>query len=82
MTTHRYVKGALDAAERDAQAHVSGKRFDALVAQMLSLGFSEKEAPFAASARALRGPTTVAKMRAHLRETRPWIYQNDEGGLT
>jgi hypothetical protein len=44
---------------------------------MRSLGFSEQEAPFAASARAARGPTTVAGMRAHLRASMPWIYGED-----
>jgi hypothetical protein len=81
MSTHIFAKGCLDALERHDQAHVSGKRFDALVAQMRQLGFSEVEAPFAASARALRGPTTVARMRAHLRATKPFLYTNEEGNL-
>lgn len=75
--TNTYAKGSLDALERSDQAHVSGKRFDALVAQMRKLGFSEREAPFAAAARASRGPTTVREMRAHLEATRPSLYDGD-----
>jgi hypothetical protein len=80
--TNRFAKGALDELERKDRAHVSAEKFSVLVAQMRELGFSEREAPFAAAARAGRGPTTVNGMREHLQATRPHIYQSDEGGLT
>jgi hypothetical protein len=65
-------KDALRAAERSGR-----ERFDALVGRALEVGFTEREAPFAAMARLVRGPATVATIRAHLRATRPALYDTD-----
>jgi hypothetical protein len=80
MSAHAFAKGQLDALERRDQADVSANRFQQLVATMRELGFSEREAPFAASPRDARGPTTVARMREHLQVAYPFLYR-DEGEL-
>jgi hypothetical protein len=45
-----------------------------VVGEMLALGFSEREAPLAASAWLTRGPTTLERMRRHLEVSYPWMY--------
>jgi hypothetical protein len=77
MSAHAFAKGQLDALERRDQADVSANRFQQLVVRMRELGFSEREAPFAASARVARGATTVARMREHLQVAYPFIYEEE-----
>lgn len=73
----RFQRGSLIALEQRDRGAVNKRRFQAEVARALAAGFTEAEAPFAASARLLRGPTTVAIMRAHLRKAHPGLYEDE-----
>jgi hypothetical protein len=64
-------------AMRARQERTSRERFEGEVRRAIVAGFSEREAPFAASARLSRGPTTVARMRAYLEATYPQFYEED-----
>lgn len=67
--------GHLAQIEREAAEWVSRHRFQAEMERARCAGFSEREAPFVASARTTRGPTTVAEMRAHLEASHPELYE-------
>ena len=63
-------------AEADAAAaRTRNERFYSEVDRALAAGFTEREAPFAAIARLMRGPGTVGEIRRHLQRTRPEIYE-------
>ena len=72
--THPQTTALLNAIEGDEMYNASRSGFAAEVKRAIQVGFSEREAPFAASARLSRGPTTVARMRAHLRASFPSLY--------
>lgn len=74
--------GSLIAAERQdredmakAEARSLRERYWAEVRKCEMAGFSEREAPFAASARLTRGPASVAVLRAHLEAEHPHLYE-------
>jgi hypothetical protein len=71
--------GHLAQLEREDARLLSERRLAVTVRQMRDLGFSEREAPFAASARLTRGKCSVSVMREHLRTTLPWLYEDDQG---
>jgi hypothetical protein len=68
---------AQDRADIERAAAMSrSERFAAEVKRARMAGFAEREAPFAAMARLLRGPATVAVIREHLKATQPHLYED------
>jgi hypothetical protein len=74
--------GSLIAAEArdrdDMRRHAAasrGERWEAEVRRAVMAGFTDREAPFAAMARMVRGPATVAVVRRHLQATHPELYE-------
>ena len=71
---HAQTTASLNAVESVQRGNRSSAHFSNEVERAIKAGFSEREAPFAAAARLSRGPTTVARMRAHLRASVPTLY--------
>lgn len=83
MTEHDASFAALEKREKDERSaarreadRLRTKRFTTEVQRAIAAGFTERQAPYAVTIRLLRGECSVGELRAHMKATKPWLFED------